>query len=73
MDQATLVPPADYLSPNPVYFLTVAAGTPFRFSLLARQGDLLEQSMRYLREAIELLGVGAKTHAGYGAMTVTGL
>ena len=64
------VPPADYLSPNPVYFLTVAAGTKFRVRLLSRDRDLLEPAVDYTRKALELLGFGAKTRAGYGGMTV---
>ena len=31
-------PPADYYSPNPVFFLTVAPGQRFRFSLAPRPG-----------------------------------
>jgi CRISPR-associated protein Cmr6 len=68
--QDQLVPPADYLSPNPVYFLTVAAGTKFRFRLLSREPELLESTADYTRKALELLGFGAKTRAGYGGMTV---
>jgi CRISPR type III-B/RAMP module RAMP protein Cmr6 len=68
--QGQPVPPADYLSPNPVYFLTVAAGTKFRFRLLSRDRDLLEPTIEYTRKALELLGFGAKTRAGYGGMSV---
>jgi CRISPR-associated protein Cmr6 len=64
------VPPADYLSPNPVYFLTVAAGTNFRVRLLSRDRDLLESTVDYTRKALEVLGFGAKTRAGYGGMSV---
>ena len=64
------VPPADYLSPNPVYFLTVAAGTKFLFRLLARERDLLESTADCTRKALELWGFGSKTRAGYGGMSV---
>jgi CRISPR-associated protein Cmr6 len=63
-------PPGDYMSPNPVYFLTVAAGTKFRFTLLAWEGDLLQQAVEATQQAIALLGVGAKTRAGYGSLSV---
>ena len=62
-------PPGDYMSPKPVYFLTVASGTRFRFTLLAKRPDLLEQAVECTKKAIELLGVGAKTRAGYGGMS----
>lgn len=70
-EDGQLVPPADYLSPNPVYFLTVAAGTRFCFRLLSRDVSLLEQTVDYARKALELLGFGAKTRAGYGGLSVT--
>jgi CRISPR-associated protein Cmr6 len=66
-------PPGDYLSPIPVTFLTVAAKSTFRFSLLPRKrGD--EESTRrgahFLKKVLETIGVGAKTSAGYGAFAV---
>lgn len=56
--------------PNP--FLTLAAGTPWRFTFLAkpRNGsdgkELLQQVETWLKEALEQSGLGAKTAAGYG-------
>jgi len=66
-------PPGDYLSPITVPFLAVAAGSTFRFYLLpSRRGD--EESLRrgaeLLKEALETIGAGAKTSAGYGVFAV---
>jgi CRISPR type III-B/RAMP module RAMP protein Cmr6 len=63
-------PPADYLSPNPVYFLTVGKGSKFRFSVASKDGVLLDKVEKWLKEAISQFGVGAKTRAGYGEMEV---
>lgn len=71
LERGQLIPPADYLSPIPVYFLTVAAGTKFRVRLLSRDTDLLEQAVGHMQAALEFLGFGAKTRAGYGGMSVT--
>lgn len=62
------VAPADYLNPNPVYFLTVRQGTPFRFLLAGKDGTLLGTVASWLREAVQQFGIGAKTSAGYGEM-----
>lgn len=60
-----LIPPADYLSPVPVFFIAVAANTAFHFALAPRCPD--EQGMRdlsvgfeLLNEALEKLGAGVK-------------
>jgi len=60
-------PPADYLSPTPVYFLTVAR-TTFLFALAARDGrqEWLRAAAGWLQKGLETMGVGAKTTAGYG-------
>jgi len=62
-------PPADSLSPNPVYFLTVRAETPFRFCLAAREGGLLARAKGWLIQALQDYGIGAKTRAGYGELS----
>lgn len=64
--------PTDRQSPVPVYFLTVAPGTPFRFAIGWR--DVVDDKVRRLRGLAEEwvkrglaeLGAGAKTAAGYG-------
>ena len=61
-------PPADWESPNPVFFLTVT-GTPYRFAIASRseQGNhLLDLAERWLKGALKELGIGAKTSADYG-------
>lgn len=65
-------PPASWQSPVPVYFLTVAPGTEFRFAVGWR--GRLDEAGRAHREcaktwliaALTKLGAGAKTGAGYG-------
>jgi CRISPR-associated protein Cmr6 len=63
-------PPADYYSPNPVFFLTVAAGQGFEFMLAPTPGSGtqkdLEEGVTLLKEALSTIGVGAKTAVGYG-------
>lgn len=58
--------------PVPVYFLTIAAGTPFRFGVRGRTTPLTEAELArtgaWLTGALEWMGAGAKTAAGYGHM-----
>jgi CRISPR-associated protein Cmr6 len=68
------VPPADYLSPTPIFFLTVVPGTRYNFSLAPRiknsTGKVsLDRAEKLLREALTTLGAGAKTAVGYGHFT----
>ncbi|HXH09563.1 MAG TPA: type III-B CRISPR module RAMP protein Cmr6 [Alphaproteobacteria bacterium] len=61
-------PPADWLSPVPVYFLTVER-TPFLFALAARRKEangLVGAAAQWLQAALSELGIGGKTAAGYG-------
>lgn len=65
-------PPADWQSPVPVYFLTVAPDTEFRFAvgwrgpLDGEGGRLRDQAKEWLIGGLTELGAGAKTSAGYG-------
>lgn len=64
-------PPHDADNPNPVSFLAVNSGVEFAFALGARSGAGLDQAAMewgagVLLNAIEMLGLGAKTAAGYG-------
>lgn len=65
-------PPTDFQSPNPIAFLTVAAGTPFKFliGLKPNSSDLdinmLSKAEVILKEALTHHGIGAKTAVGYG-------
>lgn len=68
--------PTDWQSPVPVPFLTVAAGTEFRFAVGWR-GPVDKESQRlqglavkWLKEGLQELGAGAKTSAGYGYFIV---
>jgi len=66
-------PPADWESPNPVFFLTVTK-TPYRFAIAARseQGNrLLDLAEKWLKGALADLGIGAKTSADYGFWDVS--
>ena len=65
--------PADYYSPVPVFFLTVAPNQSFRFCLAPRPGavtdnpaDNVRQGVKLLTQALETLGAGGKTAVGYG-------
>lgn len=61
-------PPADWESPNPVFFLTVTE-KPYRFAIAARseQGNrLLDLAEKWLKGALTELGIGAKTSSDYG-------
>ena len=62
-------PPADWMDPNPVKFLTVKDAT-FVFRLIANdnsvEGSTLEEVAQKLAEALTELGIGAKTAVGYG-------
>ncbi|MGR8935041.1 MAG: type III-B CRISPR module RAMP protein Cmr6 [Gammaproteobacteria bacterium] len=67
--QNPINPPADYLSPIPVFFLTVAPEQKFEFFLAPRQGashNDLKTGLNLLEEALKVLGAGGKTAVGYG-------
>lgn len=59
-------PPADYHSPIPIFFLTIAPGSRFLFALASECENLASQAEEYLKEGLMKLGIGAKTTAGYG-------
>lgn len=65
------IPPADYLSPNPIFFLTVK-GAEFDFYLgmkpkyYSEDKVLLGKAEEWLKEALTTHGIGAKTAVGYG-------
>ena len=67
------VPPADWHNPMPTPFLTVALGQTFTFNVARRDGAVMAEGQRTaietaLREALETIGIGAKTAVGYGRM-----
>jgi len=56
-------PPASWQSPQPVFFLTLGANSRFLFAV---GGEEKAQASRWLLEALQQMGAGAKTSAGYG-------
>jgi CRISPR-associated protein Cmr6 len=62
------LPPADWQSPVPIYFITVAAGTEFLFGVGVRSSatDKAALVRTWLRRALQEMGVGGKTTSGYG-------
>jgi CRISPR-associated protein Cmr6 len=79
-DNDAKTPPADYLSPVPIHFLTVGRqaarskeALKFQFVLGLRQNskedkELLKTATDWLNEALTQQGIGAKTAVGYGYM-----
>jgi CRISPR-associated protein Cmr6 len=66
-------PPADWRSPTPIPFLTVAPGASFLFAVIPRDrnaADSVAQVGQWLKCALADLGAGAKTAVGYGRMKV---
>jgi CRISPR-associated protein Cmr6 len=64
----SVVPPAEYHNPVPVMFLTVT-GT-YAVDLYGPDQKDIDLAARWLREAGDELGAGAKTAAGYGYLSV---
>lgn len=66
----TVPPPNDAESPIPVSFLAIEAGNEFSFALAPRRADTackdLDLATQWLTGALQILGCGAKTNAGYG-------
>ncbi len=70
-DENGKIPPADYLVPTPIKFLTVKPGTVFEFRALApKESDFIEPVKTAFQNALEDEGVGAKTAVGYGRFKV---
>jgi CRISPR-associated protein Cmr6 len=63
-------PPADYLSPVPTYFLTVAKPSAFQFAVASKDTALAAQAQQWLTRALLELGIGGKTAAGYGFWSI---
>ena len=61
-------PPAQYLSPQPIFFLTVGGASTYQFGVASLAGDreAASQGARWLQKTLAAVGVGAKTAAGYG-------
>ena len=68
-DKSGTVPPTNWQSPVPVFFLTVAAGQQFCFAVGWRGKDehgLRGKAEEWLKHGLADLGAGGKTSAGYG-------
>jgi CRISPR-associated protein Cmr6 len=70
-------PPADWHSPVPTPFLTVAAGAKFAVRVIQRRSKAGQSSdfekvkdalAKALSDALDTLGIGAKTAVGYGRL-----
>lgn len=66
--------PGDWISPVPIPFLAVKEDTTFHFAIVTRQqiSEANEESKkvcRWLKDALEWIGAGAKTAVGYGRMS----
>ncbi|MGJ3241627.1 MAG: type III-B CRISPR module RAMP protein Cmr6 [Opitutales bacterium] len=62
-------PPGDWHSPTPIPFLAVSGGQSFQFAVLPRDAGAAEDGetvFRWLTDALQWLGAGAKTAVGYG-------
>lgn len=73
-------PPADWLSPVPVFFLVVRKDTVFDVCLAWRPSkraskaegkNLLDEVIGWMKNALQEFGIGAKTRAGYGELAET--
>lgn len=69
-DPTHATPPAEWHSPVPVPFLAIDGGE-FVLDLLGPRADVL-LAASWVRNAVDDLGVGAKTAAGYGYLVVSG-
>ncbi len=66
------VPPGDYLSPTPVFLLTLGRGSLYRFGVASLPGNRADAELAagWMRSALGEVGLGAKTAAGYGYWVV---
>lgn len=71
-DDTNRTPPADYLNPVPIKFLTVAKDTFFIFRALVdkEQPELIGKVKAAFRKVLTEEGVGAKTAVGYGLFDI---
>lgn len=62
--------PNDADNPNPVSFLTISAGNDFAFAVggrgVSKDDDTVKQAFKWLRAALQEMGVGSKTSSGFG-------
>ena len=68
-------PPGDWRSPNPIPFLTTSSGTPFLFGLVpccTVADEDLNAVWKWLGDALQWAGAGAKAAVGYGRFCLDG-
>ena len=65
------IPPADYLNPVPVTFLTVAPGQTFFFAVFSRDEGFAVKGKEWLMGGLTELGAGGKTNVGYGYFRIS--
>lgn len=62
--------PNDADNPNPISFLTVSAGNTFAFAVggrgVPKEDETVRQAFKWLRAALQEMGVGSKTSSGFG-------
>lgn len=63
-----VIPPSDMDSPNPVSFVSTTGD--FLIAIQCSDSEWLNIAEEFLKKGLEILGVGSKTNAGYGHMTV---
>jgi CRISPR-associated protein Cmr6 len=68
-DEKGIIPPADYLTPVPIKFLTVKEGAEYVFRIVGNK-EFIGQAKEALKKAITEEGVGAKTALGYGLFDI---
>ncbi|MEW6673474.1 MAG: type III-B CRISPR module RAMP protein Cmr6 [Thermodesulfobacteriota bacterium] len=72
-DDLHQTPPADYLDPVPVQFLTVGKGEVFVFRAIVYGSEILHEPLvKAFHKALMDQGFGAKTAVGYGRFKVIG-
>ncbi len=75
MDDTGKKPPADYLAPKPIKFLTVKPGTRFIFRAVIREEKDVQSFKEHVQKAyeraLEVEGTGAKTALGYGLFKIS--
>lgn len=62
--------PSDWFSPEPLPFLTIKKGAEFMFYIVSKDLNNLTTATNWLREALQNVGVGAKTMTGFGHFKV---
>lgn len=65
-NRKNLIPPGDYFNPIPIFFIAVADGQKFSFSVISRDQGCLQKAKDCLIGGLTQLGAGGKTNVGYG-------